>query len=165
MKTIRILLVILSLGFISCERIEQAQPEYAHLEDWQYWSIETDWVLGDQVLFFINEYRLQQGLPNLIKDPNLPSALATQHSNYMISQGFISHDGFSDRAKLLNNNGAVAVGENVAFGYEDAYEVVTAWINSPSHRDTLEGNYTHAGLGIRKDVFGTNYFTLILIRK
>ena len=83
----------------------------------------------------------------------------------MISQGLISHDGFADRAEILNNNGALSVGENVAFGYEDGYDVVNAWINSPDHRDVLEGNYTHVGLGIRKDVLGINYITLILIRK
>lgn len=165
MKIIKVILIVLTLGTISCEHIEQAQPEHAYLENWQYWPIDTDWVLGDEVLFFVNEYRIEKGLPNLIKDANLTSAIAAQHSNYMISQGTISHDGFADRAEILNNNGAVAVGENVAFGYEDAYEVVNAWINSPDHRDTLEGNYTHAGLGIRKDALGINYFTLILVRK
>ena len=165
MKIFKVLFLVLSLSFISCEHIEQAQPEHTYSGNWQYWPIDTDWVLGDEVLVFINEYRFVKGLPNLVKDANLTSALAAQHCNYMISQGTISHDGFADRAEILANNGAAAVGENVAFGYKDPWEVVQAWINSPAHRDTMEGNYTHAGLGIRKDVFGTYFYTLILVRK
>jgi len=160
----KILILLLSLVTIGCEHIEYAEPQYAYQQNWQLQSIDTDWVMGDEVVNYINQYRIEQGLPPLVKEPNLTSALAAQHCNYMISQQAISHDGFSDRAEILNDNGAVAVGENVAFGYNNAYDVVSAWINSPSHRDTIEGNYTHIGLGIRHDNYNTNYITMIVVR-
>jgi len=164
MNIFKILILLLSLISMGCEHIEYAEPQYTYQQNWQFQPIDTDWVMGDEVVNYINEYRIQQGLPSLIKEPNLTSALASYHCNYMISQQTISHDGFSDRAEILNDNGASAVGENVAFGYNNAYEVVSAWINSPNHRDTIEGNYTHIGLGVRSDNNNINYITMIVVR-
>ena len=58
----------------------------------------------------------------------------------------------------------IAVACNVAFGYNSPEEVVNAWIESPMHLDSLEGNYDSAAVGIRQDEFGTNYITMILFR-
>ena len=107
------------------------------------------------------------GLEPLTMETTTSTALAVSHSKYMIEQNKISHDNFSERATILGNEGAQAVGENVAFGYNDAEEVVNAWINSPSHRDTLEGNYTHVGIGIQEDKFNglLKYITFLTTRK
>jgi len=167
MKIWKVLLVVLTLGTTSCEHIEMAQPQHfeEYTSNWEMWPIDTDWQLGNEVIQFINEYRISKGMDLLTKDTGLPSALAAQHSNYMIYTQQMSHDGFASRAEIMANNGAVAVGENVAFGYENGYDVVNAWINSPDHRDLLEGNYTHIGLGIRTDVLGTTWVTMLVFRK
>ena len=163
MPILRLLLLIILLGTTSCENMEYPQSEY--VGEWQSWPIDTDWVMGEQVLFFINDFRSEQGLLPLKADKSLITALSASHSNYMISQNEISHEGFNDRAKILKQNGAITVGENVAAGYDDPFILVNAWSNSPPHRETMEGNYTHAGLGIRKDVLGRYYYTLILVKK
>jgi len=167
MKIWKVLLVVLTLGTTSCEHIEMAQPQHfeEYTGDWEMWPIDTDWQLGNEVIQFINDYRISKGMDLLTKDTGLPSALAAQHSNYMIYTQQMSHDGFASRAEIMANNGAAAVAENVAFGYKDAWEVVEAWKKSPSHLETLEGNYTHIGLGIRTDVLGTTWVTMLVFRK
>ena len=79
--------------------------------------------------------------------------------------GAISHDNFSERAEGLSNQGAQAVAENVGFGYTSAQDLVNAWINSPSHRDTMEGNYTHTGIGALQNNHGDYYVTQLFYRK
>jgi len=167
MKIWKVLLVVLTLGTTSCEHIEMAQPQHMeeYTADWEMWPIDTDWQLGNEVIQFINEYRISKGMDLLTKDTGLPSALASQHSNYMIYTQQLSHDGFADRAEIMHNNGAAATAENVAFGYKDAWEIVEAWKKSPAHLDALEGNYTHIGLGIRTDVLGTTWVTMLAFRK
>lgn len=39
------------------------------------------------------------------------------------------------------------VGENIAEGQDDAAEVVAAWMDSPTHRANILGDYTHIGSG------------------
>ena len=160
-KWITLLFILFVLLVLSCERVELTPP----LADWQVEPVETNWVIGDEIITLINEYRIELGLVGLIKEPNLSTYLAAQHCNYMIEMGRISHDGFVDRANILSNNGAEAVGENVGFGYSSSQELVNAWINSPEHRDILEGNYTSIGVGVRADKYNTNYFCIILTRK
>jgi uncharacterized protein YkwD len=42
-----------------------------------------------------------------------------------------------------------AAGENLAYGFENAGDVVTAWMNSPTHRaNVLGGNYKDVGFGV-----------------
>jgi len=42
-----------------------------------------------------------------------------------------------------------AAGENLAYGFENANEVVTAWMNSPTHRaNVLGGDYKDVGFGV-----------------
>ncbi|MEZ4874441.1 MAG: CAP domain-containing protein [Flavobacteriaceae bacterium] len=60
---------------------------------------------------------------------------------------------------------AESVGENVAFGYSDAQKLVQAWINSPSHRSVLEGNYTHTGFGVMQNTSGKYFFTELFYRR
>lgn len=40
-----------------------------------------------------------------------------------------------------------SIGENIASGQDDAAEVVDAWMDSPTHRANILGNYTHVGAG------------------
>jgi len=165
MKTL--IYILAALFLVSCENTQLAEEQYVSLYSgpWEYWPIETvDVLLADQIHFFINDHRESKGLNSLAKGSSLSSALASRHCNYMIYSGQLSHDGFDERAETLANLGAQAVGENVAFGYEDAHEVVNAWFNSQEHRDTMEGNYTHVGIGIIKDVLGVTYVTAIFYR-
>ena len=160
----QLLYVFLTLFLTSCTYVEQAEPQHINLYsgEWEYWPIETINVqLVDQVRYFLNNHRENIGIATLAKGSSLSSALAGRHCNYMIYTSKISHDGFTERSRILSLNGAGVVAENVAAGYDDPFMLVSAWLNSPSHREAIEGNYTHVGINAMKDAFGRYYFTAI----
>ena len=150
--------------FVSCSTDETDSLEETNYEIDLNLSLETDWQMADEILVLINEYRTAQELTNIIKDQQYASAYAVEHTKYMIDLEQINHDYFSRRSGALMNQGAIQVGENVAKGYTTAEEVVYAWINSPSHKEIIEGSFTHAGLGILKNENGYNYFTLLFYK-
>ncbi|WGK65917.1 CAP domain-containing protein [Croceiramulus getboli] len=119
---------------------------------------------SDEILVLVNEHRESMGLNALEKDIPVVNE-AVKHSEYMIEQQKISHDNFFDRADHLKDLGAARVSENVAFGYKTAREVVDAWIGSEGHRRTLEGDYTHTGIGVLASTGGQTYFTHIFVKK
>ena len=78
----------------------------------------------------------------------------------------VSHDNFYLRSNSLKNNpGATKVGENVAYGYSSAQSVVNAWLNSESHREIIEGDFTNFDVSAEKDPNGKWYFTNMFIKK
>ncbi len=121
--------------------------------------------IADQILILVNEHRQSQGLPALEKN-DTADQLAIEHSRYMISQGRISHDnGDAKFTELQEKENARAMGENVASGQTSAQSVMTAWLNSDQgHRENIEGNYTHIGIGVVPDEEGRYYYTQIFYR-
>ncbi len=126
---------------------------------------ETDWEFADEILALINEHRTSMGLSTINRDQQHASAYAVDHTKYMIDKDKISHDNFSFRNNGMKNRGAISVGEVVAFGYSNAESVVNAWLNSPSHRNVIEGPYSHSGFGIIENSQGQYFFTQLFYRK
>ena len=126
---------------------------------------ETDWQMADDILDLINEYRMSIGLSAIKRDQQYASAYAVEHTKYMIDMDRINHDNFGVRSAALKDRGANRVGENVAYGYATAENVVNAWLNSPSHKDIIEGDYTHSGFGVIPNENGTFYFTQLFYSK
>ena len=126
---------------------------------------ENDAAFAQEVLTLINEHRTNIGLDALQTGSQFSSAYAVDHTNYMIDLSQINHDNYNVRAAALQSTGAQQVGENVAYGYNTAEAVVNAWLNSPSHRDNIEGNFTHAGFGIKFcGQSNTYYFTQLFYK-
>lgn len=127
-------------------------------------SLETDWVFANEILDLINEHRVAEGLPKISKNKGHSSAYATDHTKYMIEQNQISHHNFTYRSAAMTERGAQHVGEIVAFGYTTAADVVHAWLNSPSHLSSIEGNYNKAGFGVLKNQNGNYFFTVLFYK-
>ncbi|AMC11706.1 hypothetical protein Lupro_10695 [Lutibacter profundi] len=125
-----------------------------------YTEIETE------ILNLINDYRVSEGLTSL-KPLNIISGVADGHTKYMVEIGEVNHDNFNQRTQtLVENAGAISVGENVAYGFNSAQGVVNGWLNSDSHREIIENpNYTHFGISTESNNEGRNYFTQIFIKK
>jgi uncharacterized protein YkwD len=116
----------------------------------------------------INRHRASRGLGRLTPDQNL-DALAREHSERM-ARGEVpfGHDGFQERFNRARVTlSIVRFAENVATnsGYPAATvpeQMVTGWINSPGHRQNLEGNFRISGVGIARSgsgaFFGTQVF-------
>jgi len=166
MKLVTYSLLALTLALTSCstEELVETQSPIEFTIDLNL-AQETDAQMASEILYYVNQYRSTIGLEPILMDRTYASASAVEHTKYMIQQNKISHDNFSDRAEGLNSQGAQAVAENVGFGYNSAKDLVTAWINSPSHRDTMEGNYTHSGIGALQDGSGMYYVTQLFYRK
>jgi len=126
---------------------------------------ETDWTMADEILDLINEHRATLNLEPIRRDQQHASAYAVEHTKHMIDLGQINHDNFNVRSEALKERGAKVVSENVAFGYTDAETVVNAWLNSPGHKATIEGPYTHSGFGVIPNESGKYFFTQLFYKK
>lgn len=126
-------------------------------------SVDNNTELALEVMEAINEYRASLNLPPLLWH-NDSENFAVGHSFYMVQQREASHDNFSERAEALRDRGADIVSENVAFGYLDAPSVVQGWLQSPSHKEAIEGNFTHSGIGIVHNENDIPYYTQLFIK-
>ena len=90
---------------------------------------------------------------------------ANEHTDYMIAKGNLSHDNFSARASSISSQeNAEYVAENVAKDYATAVEAFENWLDSANHRKTIEGEFTHTAVSVKKDVQGKFYFTQLFFR-
>ena len=116
-----------------------------------------------ELLDLINAYRSSIG--QAVLQNSAPSyKYAQAHNDYMISKNSLSHDNFEERAsKIAEETNAKSVSENVARFYSTAQQALDGWLNSTSHKEALEGNYTHTTLSVQLDKDGRPYFTQIFI--
>jgi len=121
----------------------------------------------------VNSERARRGLRPLIWDGSL-TRVARYHSGNMAGESFFNHvdrDGLdlSGRAHLLGLRGWKALGENIAYnqGYDDPTAfAVERWMISSKHRENiLNGEYTHAGLGVARAADGRIFFTQVFMRR
>ncbi|MBW4652407.1 MAG: CAP domain-containing protein [Kaiparowitsia implicata GSE-PSE-MK54-09C] len=116
----------------------------------------------------INAYRQTRGLEPLELDPVI-TRQARLHSDAMAAQGQLSHDGFQSRVQEIGWTVTYSnASENVAFSQgfrEPGAQAVQGWINSPGHRQNLEGRYDVTGIGASHTTDGRVYFTQIFIRR
>ncbi|MDO1500798.1 CAP domain-containing protein [Winogradskyella maritima] len=118
-----------------------------------------------EILELINEYRIQNGM-NALGNHGTVKAVAYTHTDYMIEVDDVSHDNFYQRKLSLQQNAdAQVVSENVAYGFSSAESVVNAWLNSPGHKDNIEGDFTDFDISAEKNEEGKWYFTNMFIKR
>ncbi|MGB1309527.1 MAG: CAP domain-containing protein [Oceanihabitans sp.] len=129
------------------------------------YTVPTTKTIEIEILELINNHRISAGL-NSLQSMSAIKGQAYSHTDYMIDQNNISHDFFGNRRSyLVNNVSAVSVAENVAYGYSSAEAVVVAWLNSPSHREAIEADFTHFDISAEKNTEGQWYFTNIFVKR
>ncbi len=119
-----------------------------------------------KLVTLINNYRQSIGL-NDLEVINHISYKSEEHNVYMIDNNVVNHDFFQQRTNnLVQVLDAERVGENVAYNYQTAESAMAAWINSPSHKANIEGDYTHMGISVTVDVnTGKKYYTNIFMKR
>lgn len=93
------------------------------------------------VLRLINEYRVQNGLPELKASISLTRA-ADWMSADMAAKNYFSHTDSTGRDPFVRMsafgyNYATTKGENLAAGYSDAARTFNQWRNSPGHNSAM----------------------------
>ena len=160
-KLLPFLAIVALLGFTSCspESVEE-QIEAIELP-----AAPEAKLIEIEIMELINAHRITQGLPTL-NEHNTVKAVAFTHTDYMIEVDNVSHDNFFQRKESLQvNANASVVSENVAYGFSSAQSVVNAWLNSPSHKDNIEGDYTDFDISAEQNNEGKWYFTNIFIKR
>lgn len=118
-----------------------------------------------ETMRLINEYRVSIGL-NALEGVNHISFKCEEHNKYMIENNVVNHNDFAARSSNMTSVlGAKKVGENVAYNYKTPEAAVRAWLESPGHKENIEGDFTHFGLSVTTDpATGKKYYTNIFVK-
>ncbi|WP_289724617.1 CAP domain-containing protein [Robiginitalea aurantiaca] len=112
-----------------------------------------------ELLDLVNAHRESVGESALIFS-SIAYDYANAHTDYMIASGSLNHDNFTARASGISSKvAAKAVSENVARNHNTAAQALEGWLASDSHKKTMEGNFTHTAISIKKDAQGNLYYT------
>jgi uncharacterized protein YkwD len=104
------------------------------------------------ILNLTNQERASNGLMPLRRNDKLTLSAYLKGLN-MLSENYWAHNSPSGKTPwiFIKNAGYSYrfAGENLASGYQTAEQVMTAWMNSPSHRSNiLSQKYQDAGISI-----------------
>jgi len=109
---------------------------------------------SSQIVAAVNKYRLENKLPALLLDEKLEKASQDKAKN-MIEHNYFSHISPKDGVRWSvfiqqSDYPYIEAGENLANGYSSVDEVVTAWLNSPSHKENiLTPEYKDTGVAVQ----------------
>ena len=120
-----------------------------------------------EVVQLVNDYRQKKGLKPL-KTVDEITVEAEKHSENMGKKKVaFGHGGFDVRysriQKALPRIGGGA--ENVAYGNVSVANIVKGWINSPGHRQNMEGLFNLTGVGVYRDKKGVLFYTQIFFNQ
>lgn len=121
---------------------------------------------ANQIIVAVNQERIKNNLSPLIINNQLMTA-ARGKAKDMADKSYFSHVSPIDGKKwsgFIKESGYAyqEAGENLANGYDNVESMVSAWMNSPTHRDNiLNSNFVETGLAIE---YGTlNEFPTIFV--
>lgn len=109
-------------------------------------------VITSMVLDLENAVRRESRLPELRLNETLSRA-AREKASDMIARGYFAHETPDGEApwKFIDDAGYVYVyaGENLALDFGESADVVSAWLNSKSHRENVLGyQYRDTGIAV-----------------
>jgi uncharacterized protein YkwD len=112
--------------------------------------------------YWTNRWRVKVGCPQLRLNVNLARA-ARNHSAWMARTATFSHVGSSNSSfvtRVKATGYSAPLSENIAWGYRDGAQVVSAWMKSPAHRANIVNCKARSvGVGAVYGANGTPYFT------
>jgi len=162
-KLLRVLLLVaIVFTMNSCSTNDSAEPVAAASSqktvNYTYSTSELE------TMALINTYRVSVGLSEL-KQINYISYKSEEHDNYMITNNVVNHNDFVARSEdIIKVLGAKSVGENIAYNYNTSQAVLDAWLNSPTHKENILGDFTNFGISIRVNSEGKKYYTNIFVK-
>lgn len=106
----------------------------------------SDLTTPNQITKEVNQVRTDNGLNELYESKAL-DLIATKRAEYLFSTGIMSHDNYFVSFKDNWITGWCGVGEVLSLAYTQD-QVVSAWLNSPSHKAELLGDYDYTGSAV-----------------
>jgi uncharacterized protein YkwD len=113
---------------------------------------EFSTITTNRIIELTNQTRTEQGLPALKTNEILNQAAALKAQD-MVTNGYFAHTSpdkvtpwhwFSEAGYEYTY-----AGENLAMNFSEAEEAMTAWMNSPTHRDNIVSkNYADIGVAV-----------------
>lgn len=160
-RVLLLLAVIFTMNSCSSDASEASAVE-AKSEAVLNYTYSSDEI---ETMKLINDYRVSIGL-NTLQTINHISYKSEEHDNYMITNNVVNHDDFVARSEnIIKVLGAKTVAENIAYNYNSPQAAVDAWLNSPGHKQNIEGNFTHFGIAIKvNSATGKKYYTNIFAK-
>jgi uncharacterized protein YkwD len=120
--------------------------------------------LMSEVVTMTNQQRHANGCGQLTVDRELIVASVRQ-SAYMAHTGLFTHvwrNGSTFVTRSRDAGYRQPSGENIAWGYESAAQVMSAWMASPSHRENILNCSAHSiGAGVVYAANGIPYYTQV----
>lgn len=162
-KIFRLLLLFTVVSFFtSCSSdTDNSKTDTSEVPTQKPVPVYTYTSIEEETFALVNSYRKSIGLNTLEKN-NYISIQSEEHDHYMIANDEPSHDNFDDRYKnIVENLGAIRVGENIAYNYYSPKSALDAWLKSPLHKECIEGDYSDFGISIRVSPVGKMYWTTI----
>ena len=139
----------------------------------QYFSLTYPQILGyasnvsiGQLIELTNQERAKNGLSALSLNGTLNDS-AGRKAGDMLALDYWAHNSPTGRSPWAFFQEAgysyIFAGENLARDFNDSGAVVTAWMNSPTHRDNiLNGNYQEIGVAVVNGTLGGVETTLVV---
>ncbi len=149
-----LLLVLLEVALLTSVALRFGSREYLAL------------VLPEAIVSLTNGQRAAYNLPPLSVDKTLSEA-AQAHAEEMAAKGYFSH--MSPEGNLpwvwFQKFGYPYqfAGENLAVNFFDSTDVVTAWMNSPTHRDNIiKYEFSDIGIGVANGTYEGRSTTFVV---
>lgn len=160
MKKFPIFICLLGLFILTFTACSSSETE----EFSQLYTENSTSNLEQEILALVNDYRKSQGL-NTLEFSSYAYTYAEAHTEEMIAKGEINHDDFDQRSSNLAVEAhANYVSENVGRNFTTAKGIVNAWINSPTHRKVMEGDFIASAVSAQVDDSGVIYYTQIFFK-
>ena len=101
-----------------------------------------------RVLELVNIERAKEGIPALKAYPQWQWAASQRAADLNQVYSHTRPNGQPWHSLVTGYKGWISLGENIAMGQQTPEEVVTAWMNSPGHRQNImDKTYTHLIVG------------------
>ena len=142
------------------------QPDNGNIEEQPSVSVPEASDYATQVVELVNIERAKEGLAPLTIDSAITAAAMVRASEIQTSFSHTRPNG-SQFSTALKEAGAqyTMAGENIAWGQKTPEAVVTAWMNSPSHRaNIMNTNFTRIGVGHVQNAAGTSYWVQLFAK-
>lgn len=129
------------------------------------WLVST--ILPSVIVELTNDERNENGARTLVRNPVLDEA-ARLKAEHMARNGYFAHyspEGVSPWYWFDEVSYRYAhAGENLAIHFSNSDEVVTAWMNSPTHRaNIIDQKFTEIGVGTARGIY-EGYDTVFVVQ-